>query len=60
MRSWCEIHLRSGPHATLGGIIGSTGRTVAAVDVQDLPRHPIAFIGGKIECGAGYGLHAVP
>ena len=50
--------LRSGPHANFGGIIGNTGRTVAAIDVQDLPCHPIAFIGGKIECGAGYGLHS--
>src|SRR5262245_25695837 len=40
----------------LGGIIRKSGSAVTAVHIQDVPRHPIAFIRGKVESGARHGI----
>src|SRR5262249_35205372 len=33
----------------LSGIVREAGGAIASVHIQDMSRHPVAFIGGKIE-----------
>ena len=40
---------RGGSSTNLGGIIRKSGSAVTTVHIQDVPRHPIALIRGKVE-----------
>src|SRR5262245_16925270 len=44
-------------HSTdFGRIVGQSRSAVAPVNIENMARNPIAFIGGKVERSVGYGV----